>query len=683
MQEKIKIAIENGDVKEASRLAIDDREVRILSKHLPNDTTVELTPLHYAIVYYHQLPSKEKYPILEMCEALRWYMFAQEHIVSAECMISFEPLAIDNKRGRSSEELTKLYDKKRVRDYLGNLFSRDAFLEMVLRGQSHPVSAARIGFNDLNMLPSEYTPLDYAIHYDLAEVVWLFLQYDQVKEEIGRYLDRALYLNANRVARVMFEVIRDEGLDVEPSMFSALYRGDAKGVKLCHEFGCKVVHIDDFKLALASNSVECWATVLDLYIGTVNKEMVIALCDQVLIHLIPIEHSAALIASIKSDNPAFDRFKEIFRERYNIVNQTSYIQYAIDNNDEKLLRSLNNLLSLSAPYAFIIEGVRYVYTPLTYAASIQSPMLHVLLELEVAVNSLVYDASVLHYLAKTWFDEAVWQKLNPDQFKEVINRSSKKGSTALSVAISVGNVPAVLWLLAAGAELGNINIHNEVLKASSGGSPRILEALVSTGAGKKVIDKFSNGKNALLTAIEKGLVVHVSVLIKAGAKVAVRGLGNVTALMYASEIGSQMIRAVLKGVRKINRVAETINAVKDDNFVSKDGCLTALQIAVSKNFVISDLLDCRADPNQTNRDGLNALQIAIQSGASVATVIKLMDAGCNPFARNEKGKSAADMAMDVYTNADCDDVYTQATCKDESSTQYIQAINQWCLERIQ
>ena len=231
------------------------------------------------------------------------------------------------------------------------------------------------------------------------------------------------------------------------------------------------------------------------------------------------------------------------------------------------------------------------------------------------------------------------------------------GTTALHWAAHWNDLDMVNLLLAAGADAKAANRYGvtPLAEAAEKGSGALVERLIKAGADANTLTT-EEGETVLMTASRVGNLEAVNVLLAAGAKVnAKETYKGQTALMWAAAEGHTLvIKALLAKGADINIVSTDRNTTLPKLLagspvapVSRGG-LTALLFAARQGEIeaAQALLDAKADVNQQDVDGNNALQLAILNTHYDMTQM-LIDRKADVSLTNKDGRAALYMAVET------------------------------------
>lgn len=184
------------------------------------------------------------------------------------------------------------------------------------------------------------------------------------------------------------------------------------------------------------------------------------------------------------------------------------------------------------------------------------------------------------------------------------------------------------------AQIGmdQININGQFVMAARAGRAERASALLSEGA--KVDSRDRNGDSALNMAAAKGNITLVDVLLKAGADVNLANLAGVTPLMAASFRGNaDIVHKLLAAGAK----AEPTDRIKKNaaTYAAGSGCTPCL----------AELLRAGTPVNGRLENDLTLLMWAAPYGHE-STVKFLLEQGADKSLKDNRGKSAVDMARD-------------------------------------
>ena len=177
-----------------------------------------------------------------------------------------------------------------------------------------------------------------------------------------------------------------------------------------------------------------------------------------------------------------------------------------------------------------------------------------------------------------------------------------------------------------------ININGQMVLAAKAGRVERVTALLAEGAAVNSRDR--NGDSPLNMAAAKGNEALAEALLSAGADVNLANIAGVTPLMGASFSGKpKLVRRLLDAgarIQPFDRVHK--NAAV---YAAAHGCTECLD----------ELLRAGTDVNARLDNDLTLLMWATGYGHE-ATVRLLLERGADPTLKDNRGKSAADMARD-------------------------------------
>lgn len=184
------------------------------------------------------------------------------------------------------------------------------------------------------------------------------------------------------------------------------------------------------------------------------------------------------------------------------------------------------------------------------------------------------------------------------------------------------------------AQIGmdQININGQFVMAARAGRAERAGALLSEGA--KVDSRDRNGDSALNMAAAKGNMALVDLLLKAGADVNLANVAGVTPLMAASFRGNaDIVHKVLAAGAKV----EPIDRIRKNaaTYAAGSGCTPCL----------GELLRAGTPVNGRLENDLTLLMWAASYGHE-STVKFLLEQGADKSLKDNRGKSAADIARD-------------------------------------
>ncbi len=195
-------------------------------------------------------------------------------------------------------------------------------------------------------------------------------------------------------------------------------------------------------------------------------------------------------------------------------------------------------------------------------------------------------------------------------------------------------IVALLCSNIANAQIGmdQININGQFVMAARAGQVARVAALLDGGASVNSRDR--NGDSPLNMAAAKGNEALADVLLKAGADVNLANLAGVTPLMGACfSARPELVRKLLADGARIG----PLDRVKKNaaTYAAGSGCTDCLEQLLQAGTQINDRLD----------SDLTLLMWAAAYGHE-ATVRMLLARGAERGLRDNRGKTAADMARD-------------------------------------
>jgi ankyrin repeat protein len=166
-------------------------------------------------------------------------------------------------------------------------------------------------------------------------------------------------------------------------------------------------------------------------------------------------------------------------------------------------------------------------------------------------------------------------------------------------------------------------------RAASRGNVEVVKSLLAHGAD--VNGRGPWGVTALMYANPENTETS-RLLLDAGAPIDARDDDRATALMYAAAMGgsTEKVRLLLTRGADVNATGSLL----------KHSDSTALHYAADggRSEVIKELLRYHADANAKNADGMTPLMWAANRG-DVSSITALLDAGANPAAKSDDGKT--------------------------------------------
>lgn len=177
-----------------------------------------------------------------------------------------------------------------------------------------------------------------------------------------------------------------------------------------------------------------------------------------------------------------------------------------------------------------------------------------------------------------------------------------------------------------------ININGQMVLAAKAGRVEQVKALLAEGAAVNSRDR--NGDSPLNMAAAKGNDPLAEALLSAGADVNLANIAGVTPLMGASFSGKpKLVRRLLDAGARI----EPVDRVHKNAavYAAAHGCTECL----------AELLRAGTDVNARLDNDLTLLMWAAGYGHE-ATVRFLLERGANPALKDNRGKSAGDVARD-------------------------------------
>ena len=153
-------------------------------------------------------------------------------------------------------------------------------------------------------------------------------------------------------------------------------------------------------------------------------------------------------------------------------------------------------------------------------------------------------------------------------------------------------------------------------------------------AGATVNSRNRLGESALIVVLKQERADLATVLLDAGADVNQAAINGITPLMAASFAGQDEIvkRLLAQGAnpRPVDRLQKTAMV-----YAAGEG----------RTGIVKMLIDAGIDPNAVYANDLTALMWAAGFGKT-ATVRALLDAGADPARKDNRGKTAADIARE-------------------------------------
>jgi len=233
--------------------------------------------------------------------------------------------------------------------------------------------------------------------------------------------------------------------------------------------------------------------------------------------------------------------------------------------------------------------------------------------------------NILMYAAENDFDKLLRTLLDKGFDR---NKRSKKDKTALDYAIAA-RVKKTFRIL---SQLETMP--REFIEAVDKGNVSKCRALLQEGANGYMKD--SNGKPAILIAIDNGHGQIVSLILKKGLDPNMKFFKNKKLTLFVYAVHNMKYQSALEILKAGGRA--------DFNHRYKDG-KTALMIAIDQKnaALINLLLTQNFDPNRTDQFGNTALMYAAQMNLYSVTD-KLLEKGGDPTIRQVDGKTASDIA---------------------------------------
>lgn len=177
-----------------------------------------------------------------------------------------------------------------------------------------------------------------------------------------------------------------------------------------------------------------------------------------------------------------------------------------------------------------------------------------------------------------------------------------------------------------------ININGEFVLAAKAGRTERVSALLTQGAAVNSRDR--NGDSPLNMAASKGNEALVDVLLRAGADVNLANISGVTPLMGAAFKGNAPI------VRKLMAAGAKTDPL---DRVKKNAAIYAA--GVGCNECLAEFLRA-GSPINARMDNDETLLMWAAGYGHAATVQFLLDQGADRSLKDNRGKTAADMARD-------------------------------------
>jgi ankyrin repeat protein len=229
------------------------------------------------------------------------------------------------------------------------------------------------------------------------------------------------------------------------------------------------------------------------------------------------------------------------------------------------------------------------------------------------------------------------QTLLGTEARATINAKDKRGLTALINAAAYGDADVVRALLAAGANINDVDREGRTalmytMERSSDSGVEIMRILIAAGANLRATD--ITGRTAMLhlSQYSRSVSDRFKVLIAAGANVNTPDYNGQTPLMMVSGWYTE------PQVRTLLDAGASINA-KD-----KDG-KTALLYAVSQNYatpaaVTKTLIAAGANVNEATANGQTPLMLAAKQRDSLETIQALLKHGAAIDPKDKQGQNA-------------------------------------------
>ena len=256
-----------------------------------------------------------------------------------------------------------------------------------------------------------------------------------------------------------------------------------------------------------------------------------------------------------------------------------------------------------------------------------------------------------------------------------VNGANRNDVTALAYAAGRGDLPMVQALLRAGAKVDTPLRRGDtgLSSAAYGGHDDVLRMLLKSRPGRETVD------TAFVSAAAAGQLSSLNLLLEQGVDVKVRGPEALQRLMTSSSNTAGKI-AVAKRLLSLGVPIEStnrngwnllVNAVHQNNLelvrfaldagsdINRrcdcsgymEGGFTALGVAVvadaapPERLVMVDLLLSRgADVAAKSTEGRTSLLVALDRHRDAAVVARLLAAGSDPNARDNKGNTALGLA---------------------------------------
>jgi len=202
------------------------------------------------------------------------------------------------------------------------------------------------------------------------------------------------------------------------------------------------------------------------------------------------------------------------------------------------------------------------------------------------------------------------------------------GSLCAAIAFCVA---AAAWAQNA-ADPENLSTNARFLVAARNADAAAIKRELAAGA--MVNSRNRLGESALVIVLKKERADLATVLLDAGADVNLAAVNGITPLMAASFAGQDEIvrRLLAQGAnpRAIDRLQKTAMV-----YAAGEG----------RTGIVKMLVAAGIDPNEVYANDLTALMWAAGFGKT-ATVRALLDAGADPARKDNRGKTAADIARE-------------------------------------
>lgn len=223
-----------------------------------------------------------------------------------------------------------------------------------------------------------------------------------------------------------------------------------------------------------------------------------------------------------------------------------------------------------------------------------------------------------------------------------INLATSQGITAIQVAAQRNSLDAAKYLIEQKAKLNGYNsvFFNAVTYAAAGYHLEMLDLLVKGGADVNEVSKNSPWTGPLARlAMEfnpldkKSRLKTISKLIELGANPNVLHVQDMTALMCAAKLGSNVGRkAAVDNSELLIKSGANVNLA---NTAGETALMLASEAGNAK--LVSMLLSSGADVNAVNKVGESAMNYANRAQENKSDVVKALEgAGAKPVAANAK-----------------------------------------------